>query len=171
MASQGRKIVIAVDDSIPSKEAVAWAAKTLVGNKDEVHLISVIEAAGRPDVSSYQGDSTYLVQDGNCKPNPLLLEKRADLLKNFQSEVSKSAGTGNIKLTTLVSCIGGSADLGRHICEYSAENKADFVVMGSRGMGSAQRSLLGVFGLGSVSDFVSRHGNNVLIHHGEKPAK
>lgn len=31
----------------------------------------------------------------------------------------KDAGIRNVKMTTLVSCVGGSADMGRHIVEYA----------------------------------------------------
>ena len=155
--------MLAVDDSSVSKEAVDWAATKLITPKDEIHIISVLDPGQRPDVVS--GEGTYILDD-DCKPNPLQLEKRAALLKQYQAAVAANSGTKNVKMTTLVSCVGGSADLGRHICEYSAENKADMLVMGSRGMGSVKRSIMGVFGLGSVSEFVTRHGQNVLVHRG-----
>ena len=37
--------------------------------------------------------------------------------------------------------------------------------MGSRGMGTAQRAMLGLFDLGSISEYVVRHARcNVLVH-------
>lgn len=122
----------------------------------------MLEAGQRPDMTA--GESSYVVEDANCKPDPLQLERRADMLRRYQAQVCAASGAKTVKLTTLVSCVGGATDLGRHLVEYSAEAKADLVVMGSRGMGSAKRSILGLFGLGSVSDFVARHGQNVLIH-------
>ncbi|KAG7669528.1 hypothetical protein Ndes2526B_g05869 [Nannochloris sp. 'desiccata'] len=160
----GRKIVLAVDDSPISQEAVEWASKKLLNPNDEVHLISVLDPGQRPDIST-AGESSYLLlENADCKPNPLQLEQRALMLKKYQAAVAANSGSNNVKMTTLVSCVGGSTDLGRHICEYAAENKADLLVMGSRGMGSAQRSIMNLFGLGSVSEFVTRHGENVLVH-------
>ena len=45
----------------------------------------------------------------------------------------------NVKLTTLVSCVGGANDIGRHISDYAEQNDADMLVMGSRGLGTARR--------------------------------
>ena len=45
----------------------------------------------------------------------------------------------NVKLTTLVSCVGGANDIGRHISDYAEQNSADMLVMGSRGLGTARR--------------------------------
>ena len=159
----GRKIVVAVDDSPISCEAVEWASKKLLSPNDEVHIISVLDPGARPDITA-AGESSYVLDETECKPNPLLLERRAKMLKEYQSTVAANSGTKNVKLTTLVSCVGGSTDLGRHICEYAAENKADMLVMGSRGMGSVKRFGAAIFGLGSVSDFVTRHAQNVLVH-------
>jgi len=47
--------------------------------------------------------------------------------------------------------------VGRTISEYAGEAKADAVVIGSRGLGAFRRRLLGLVGLGSVSDYVAHH--------------
>jgi nucleotide-binding universal stress UspA family protein len=160
-----RKIVLAVDDSPISQEAVEWASKKLLNPSDEVHLISVLDPGKRPEISLSGESSFVLLENTDCKPNPLQLEQRAKMLKKYQAAVAANSGSKNVKMTTLVSCIGGSSDVGRHICEYAAENKADLLIMGSRGMGAAQRSIMNLFGLGSVSEFVLRHGlENVLVH-------
>jgi len=164
-----RKIVLAVDDSPISKDAVAWAATKLCNANDEVHIISVLEPGNRPGFVT-AGESSFPVQEqeNDCKPDPIQMEKRGQLLKTYKEKLS-AGGTTNVQLTTLVSCMGGSTDMARHICEYAAESKADMLVMGSRGMGSAKRAVLGLFGLGSVSDFVVRHATvpNVLVHRGQ----
>ena len=46
---------------------------------------------------------------------------------------------------------------GRHISEYAECEKADMLVLGSRGMGGIRRTLYGMVGLGSVSDYVTKH--------------
>jgi len=165
----GRKIIVAVDDSPCSKELINDTVAKLCHADDEVHLVSVLEPSSRPDFVA-AAESSYPVESTECKPDPIQLEKRCKMLKDYQSTLN-DAGAKDVKLTTLVSCIGGSSDLARHICEYAADSKADMLVMGSRGMGSAQRAVMRVFGLGSVSDYVVRHAQvpNVLVHRG-KPA-
>ena len=59
----------------------------------------------------------------------------------------------NVKLATLVTCVGGAHDTGRHIVNYSRQRDADVLLLGSRGMGSFSRAMLGFLGLGSVSDY------------------
>lgn len=50
-----------------------------------------------------------------------------------------------------------AGDVGRVISDYAAESKADAVVIGSRGLGAFRRRMLGLVGLGSVSDYVAHH--------------
>lgn len=64
-----------------------------------------------------------------------------------------SMQVADVKLATLVTCVGGAADTGRHIVDYSRRQDADVVLMGSRGMGSLRRAMLGLLGLGSVSSY------------------
>lgn len=43
------------------------------------------------------------------------------------------------------------------LVSYAHSKGADLVVVGSRGIGSMQRSMLSLVGLGSVSDYMARH--------------
>jgi nucleotide-binding universal stress UspA family protein len=45
--------------------------------------------------------------------------------------------------------------VGRAITEYAAAQGCDGVVVGSRGLGAFRRRLLGMVGLGSVSQYVA----------------
>lgn len=82
---------------------------------------------------------------GPCLLNPHPLS----LLKLTHSPMQ----VADVKLATLVTCVGGAADTGRHIVDYSRRQDADVVLMGSRGMGSLRRAMLGLLGLGSVSSY------------------
>lgn len=163
MAHQ-RKYVIAVDDSPVSKDTVTWAAKDLLGKGDEITLVSVLEpAAGASfmtsETPSFPADATEA-----CVPDPVHLERTQATLKTFKSDLEKQ-GFKDVKMTTLVSCVGGSADAARHIVEYADRKNPTMVIMGSRGMGAGKRAMLGLFGLGSVSDYVVRHAPcNVVVH-------
>ncbi len=46
----------------------------------------------------------------DCKPDPMALLRTQDLLRSCKDE-AEAAGMHNVKMTTLVSCVGGSADM------------------------------------------------------------
>jgi nucleotide-binding universal stress UspA family protein len=155
-----RKILVAVDESPASRDCVNWTVDKLVGPKDEVHIVSVLDP-GRINEVIAAGESAYPV-DSDCKPNPLLLEQRCQLLKTYKEKFAPV--DCDVKLATLVTCTGSSTEVGRQISRYAKEQDADLVVMGSRGMGAAASTVMGIFGLGSCSEFVVRHSPNVLVH-------
>lgn len=61
MAETPRKVVLAVDASSVSKDAVEWATKQLLRPGDEVHFLSVLEPLARSD---YAGSSEGSVAIG-----------------------------------------------------------------------------------------------------------
>lgn len=160
----GRKVIVAVDDSNVSKDTVKWACKSVFKDGDTVEILSVIEPTIRPDFVA-AGESAYPITDSKCQPDPLQLEVMKKFLNECKQDIQKQ-GCKDVQLTTLVSCIGGSKDAGRLLCDYSAKQNADLLVMGSRGMGSTKKTMLGLLGLGSVSDFVVQRATTpgVLIH-------
>ncbi|KAL6775798.1 hypothetical protein ACKKBG_A18530 [Auxenochlorella protothecoides x Auxenochlorella symbiontica] len=158
-----RKLVVAVDDSAVSKSTLQWAAEKLLRPDDELHIISVLEPASGGNFAS-TAETAYPVSMQECKPDPLALERAQAFLKKCREEAQKQ-GVADVKLATLVTCVGGAADTGRHIVDYSRRQDADVVLMGSRGMGSLRRAMLGLLGLGSVSSYVVKHANcNVMVH-------
>ncbi|EFN58699.1 hypothetical protein CHLNCDRAFT_140327 [Chlorella variabilis] len=162
-----RKVVLAVDPSPVSLDALKWATKSLCNKDDELHLISVLESGLPNDVVGESAADT----SPDCKPDPAALLRTQDLLKRCKGE-AQGAGIANVKMTTLVSCVGGSADMGRHITEFAEGENADMLVLGSRGMGGVRRVLGGLMGLGSVSDYVTKHSStNVVIHKMAAPPK
>lgn len=48
----------------------------------------------------------------------------------------------------------GSSDIGQALCQYAKDKEVELVVVGSRGLGAWERSLMSAMGLGSVSDFL-----------------
>jgi nucleotide-binding universal stress UspA family protein len=162
---KGRTVVLAVDESPASQSAVRWAADMVLLPSDVLHMVSVLEPATRPDFSA-AGEAVWPLGDPDvCTADPEKLERACAFLKRCREEAQR-AGVRDVRLSTLVSCVGGSSDLGRHLCEHAAAVNADLVITGSRGMGAAQRAVLGVFGLGSVSDYVLKHAQvpGVLVH-------
>ena len=57
----------------------------------------------------------------------------------------------------------GGGNVAETIAAYVASKRADLVVVGSRGIGSLQRSVLTLVGLGSVSDYLARHVDAPLL--------
>ncbi|GAB4820467.1 hypothetical protein N2152v2_007513 [Parachlorella kessleri] len=132
--------------------------------EDELHVITVLEPVMRSDFSSSAESGLAYEGSEGCKPDPIALERSQKLLVDTREDLNKQ-GLKNVKLTTLVSCVGGANDIGRHISDYAEQNKADMLVMGSRGLGTARRTMLGLFGLGSISDYVVKNAPcNVLVH-------
>ena len=152
---------MAVDESPASQDAVQWAKEKLVQKDDEVHLVSVLNSGH--DNEGFSGmDGSYQSANGNCKPNPFELERRCRILKEYQETLRPA--TAKVDMTALVTCVPGASEIGREIVHLAENTHADLVVIGSRGMGNAEKAVMSLFGLGSVSDFVVRHCRNVLVH-------
>eukprot|EP00887_Chlorella_sp_A99_P001532 scaffold8.g1532.t1 len=159
------KFVVAVDDSPVSKNTLLWAARSLVRKGDNLTIVTVLEPALRSDFGNV-GETSFPTDDlgETCKPDPVALQQRQKFLKECKEAVGKE-GLDNVNLTTLVACTGGSHDMARHISEYAESSRADVLVMGSRGLGSWRRAALGLFGLGSVSDWIVKNARiNVVVH-------
>lgn len=155
-----RKVVLAVDSSPVSLDAVKWTTKSLCAKDDELHLISVLESGKSNEVPGESAPDDA----GECKPDPTALLRTQDLLKQCKEDAA-GAGIKNVRLTTLVSCVGGSTNMARHIVDYSDSEGADMLVLGSRGMGGFKRAFYGMVGLGSVSDYVTKNAKcNVVVH-------
>ena len=68
--------------------------------------------------------------------------------------------------------VGSAEGVGLTLKEWSRLEAPDMLVLGSRGLGSVARALLGVVGMGSVSSFCVREmACPVLVHKcsGNKP--
>lgn len=74
----------------------------------QLHLISVLESGLANDVvGESAADSSP-----DCKPDPAALMKTQDMLQSCKQS-AVGAGIKNVKMTTLVSCVGGSTDMVR----------------------------------------------------------
>lgn len=74
----------------------------------QLHLVSVLESGLANDVvGESAADSSP-----DCKPDPVALQRTQDLLQKCKGE-AQGGGIKNVKMTTLVSCVGGSADMVR----------------------------------------------------------
>lgn len=141
-ATSERKIVLGVDASEHSQRAFDWYVKNLC-NKETDYLL-VIHAHECPSVSvpyasgsAYFDDVRYLMEK-NAKQAKDLLEKFGAKCKqhglNFKLYKEESNNPGEV------------------ICKLAKNENAQFVVMGSRGVGTLRRTFLG-----SVSHYCVHH--------------
>lgn len=164
----GRKVCISVDSSKISQETLDWAAANVVRQGDEVHLVTVIEPSVESElqhgVDPMRGLTPALLK--NCEADPVVLANTQKFLSACKADLAKKGvDASRISTQPLVACIGNSHDIGRQIIDYTEEAKCESLVMGSRGLGLGSRTVLGLFGLGSVSDYVVKHaGCNVIVH-------
>lgn len=88
------------------KKSLPLAHRCLSCLPPQLHLISVLESGLPNDVVGESAADT----SPDCKPDPAALLRTQDLLKRCKGE-AQGAGIANVKMTTLVSCVGGSADM------------------------------------------------------------
>ncbi len=95
------------------------------------------------------------------------MELADKVLSQCRSMAEKQGGLHNITTTRMCGVLGRSSEVGNAVNHYAQTHNADVVVVGSRGLGSAARSLLGLVGLGSISDYLVRHSAvPVVVHRG-----
>lgn len=144
--TNGRNIVIAVDSSPVSKEALEWSVSHLINKNDTVRLVSVIDSKS---TATYSTPGGCPIELESAEPDKADLAKCTAMLNEYRSIAKKKVGESGVKASTVVSrSLGTSSDHGREICEFAAEMDADILVLGSRGYGSFKRSIMGMFGLG-----------------------
>jgi hypothetical protein len=98
-----RKVVIAVDPSPVSLDALRWASKSLCNKDDELHLISVLESGLANDVvGESAADSSP-----DCKPDPIALQKTQDLLQVRPGPLRAAAVCSDCRCAVHVACPPG----------------------------------------------------------------
>lgn len=160
------RVMVAVDDSPQSQEALKWASKTFLKKGDELHIVSVLAPSSQVASDDVTDPSRpYLDASAEAK------QRRQKTLDNY-SKIAKDAGVKNVKAYELQAEVGGQAAVGQALSQYASANKVDSAVLGSRGLGSFSKNVLGALGLGSVSTYAASHlPCPVVIHragHGEE---
>lgn len=167
VATQPKKVVVAVDSSVIAESALQWAAHSgVLHPEDEVHLVTVVKPV--PGSTSVTGDPA----NAWLHPPTHDLEEADKLLKRYQKE-AQAAGLKHVAAERVVAEVGGSEGIGITLQDYAKKSGADTMVVGSRGLGSLTRPVLTALGLGSVSDYCVRHAPcNIVVHRpaGEQQA-
>lgn len=135
------KVLIAVDDDAPSREALAFAER-LVSERDEVVVLNVTSYA---ELVPFTGDP-FGAGIGAVALDPTSL---AELDDRAEQLVERTAGEIDAKTTDVVVEHGSP---GERICATAAEHGIELIILGSH-----ERGAFGRFVHGSVSDYVVHH--------------
>ena len=152
------KIVLAIDGSDFSKEAVKELAKMPLPNDSEISIINVYEhpAMSTPELMATGGSlNNYFEEFINGA------QKMGDKIVLEASNVLKSKNEEFIITTNVVSGLPKSA-----ILEKAESFDADLIVVGSQGQGAFSRFLLG-----SVSQYLATHAKCSVMIVKDKDAK
>lgn len=155
----GRVIVAAVDSSDASQRAAAWALNNIARAGDAFHLLAVapppsyamqpapIASAGayiQVAAISINWEQQRKAEEETCRH---LLRKVVDRLPESRRE--------EIDIHRhVLPAAGGASGVAESIVALAKREKADLVVVGSRGMGSVKSTLMSLVGLGSVSGYL-----------------
>ncbi len=134
------KILIAVDDDAPSRDALAFAER-LVSERDEVLVLNVTSYA---ELVPFTGDP-FGAGIGAVALDPTSL---AELDDRAEQLVERTAGEIGGKTGAVVE--HGSP--GERICATAADHHIELIILGSH-----ERGAFGRFVHGSVSDYVVHH--------------
>lgn len=149
------KIVLAIDGTKHSDEAIKTISKFGLGENDHLKIISVVDLAVPMAIDLYAG---YLPSSTEIENTA---KENADLiLETTKKIIAESMQDNRVTITTEV--LIGSPE--SRIVETAEEFGADLVVVGSHGYNSWERLLLG-----SVSDSVVHHAPcSVLVIRTDK---
>ncbi|XP_033745968.1 universal stress protein PHOS32-like [Pecten maximus] len=149
-----RAVVLAVDGSEQSKKAFNWYMENIQRDGDHVFVLTV-------------GDFSQKINFG-ILPGNYSEERLKEIIEQVQAESNKV----EVMLADFVEQlrakrIHGEAahipekNVGAGICEFAEKHNASMICMGTRGLGTMRRTVLG-----SVSDFVVHHSRCpcIIVH-------
>jgi len=140
-----RTVVIAIDGSKQAEQAVDWYAKFL--HKPD-NLVYLVHAPEGPNVEMSKGMN---LNEGEIQKMVQKERKETEKIRNkFEEKLKAHNMNGQIKTVY--------NKPGEAIVTAALDVRADMVVMGTRGMGTIRRTLLG-----SVSDYVVHHAHCPVI--------
>eukprot|EP00241_Pyramimonas_parkeae_P011461 CAMPEP_0114251770 /NCGR_PEP_ID=MMETSP0058-20121206/15459_1 /TAXON_ID=36894 /ORGANISM="Pyramimonas parkeae, CCMP726" /LENGTH=210 /DNA_ID=CAMNT_0001365617 /DNA_START=88 /DNA_END=720 /DNA_ORIENTATION=- len=179
-----RVVLITVDGSDHSEHAVAWAASHVTQPLDHVHLVTALVPDANPSTGNHSDAPRPCSPDSEVKAPENwpadarakwehgiaervsqaneMLRKYADMLFAGRNRDTRIHNPYIDKDSITTQVIMDVSKVGPAVVKYAEDIKADLVVVGSRGLGSIKRKIMGLIGLGSVSDY--------LVHHLHCPA-
>lgn len=138
---RGCIVVIAMDGSLHSQHAFEWYIENMHVKGDKVILVHC------PEYKSLV-NSPYLTTDPS-KASELANEEERKIKEMFADWKEQ------IKRTEIDGCVvRTSGEPGRAIMKIARGEGADYIVMGSRGLGTLRKTFMG-----SVSDYIVHHAH------------
>ena len=170
--SASRTVVLPVDGSAEAEAALQWAAENVLRRGDVAFVVSALPVHEHTVLSdgAYEGDvvswqETVRRRKDECearlREGKTFVDRGATRL---QAALRASGGRDlgvTIRPVVLDACetirtpYGGNSP-GKSIARFAACERANLIVMTSRGLGCAQKLALSAAGLGSVSDEVTK---------------
>jgi len=138
MAGGGDVVLLAVDPSEQAEHAFDWYMTHLHRKGNKLVLVHGMELPSVPTRESW--DSQHNESS----------KKKQQLEDKYQKKFEKHGVIGRF-----VSDIEKPGEL---ICETARQEKASYIVMGTRGMGKLRRTIMG-----SVSDYVVHHSSCPVV--------
>lgn len=155
-ATDQRIIVLAVNNSKHSENALNWIVSNVLSENDIVHLLTVITPPNEP--------AYYLDTNASRHAREYIEDLKNGAVKEAKELLSKFQKFINAGLECKVEGHVAFGDRREQVVEYSRTHKCDLLVLGSRGLGTFKRHLLG-----SVSNYCMHHAHcPVLLIKNEK---
>jgi len=152
----GRVVVVAVDASDNAKQSFEWYLENVHRGDDLIVLVHCPEAPRLPTFSFRSG--LKVPADDWKKILDDLREKTEGLEKEYEFTMVSQKLRYKIRGESM-------KNPGEGICRIASEEKANLVVIGTRGLSSVKRAVLG-----SVSDYVVRNSGvpTLIVPKGKK---
>lgn len=155
-AQECKKVLVSLDDSDASRQALEWAVHNIMGPKDELHLVSVALPIPFPIVAEDAAASEVLEADEFDAATQDSLHYAREVVSKAVDSAAARVDKSRVFFKALAP-EGGASDVGQSIVHYAQENAVSVAVLGARGLGSWKRAIMSFVGLGSVSDYVVHH--------------
>ncbi|KER32890.1 hypothetical protein T265_01174 [Opisthorchis viverrini] len=147
-SSSARSVLIAVDDSPPSKNAFKYYMRWLSRSDDAVTLYYALEPSSLPSVPLTNLGT--IPHDEWSK----IIHSKLECVRRLESQYVTDLQTKGLNYQFVYE----TADqVGKSIVSKAEKYRARLVVMGSRGLGALQRTLMG-----SVSDYVLHNASTAV---------
>jgi nucleotide-binding universal stress UspA family protein len=157
------KIAVCFDSSDPAHEAWRWALNSAIKPDDQVTLVAVAPSLDVMATTADPFDIEPMSVSKVFEENKMETERLEKQLKEVQHSAERP-----VDYVMLNSVKGAGPDLVDHI----NKEHYDQVIVGNRGLGAVSRTMLGMLGLGSVSEHVLHHSDTpVTIVKKKEPTK